>query len=273
MKPGIVFSDVDGTLLDSRQRMQPGTLYSIRTLREMGVPFVIVSARSPSGIRSIFREFGFTSPMIAYSGALILDENGTLVHEEGYSTETAGRIIRFLEESFPRCVWNLFSQDTWLVKDRRDPWVREEEAIVRAEAAEGDAGSLPPGAKAAKILCMCDPSETAEIERALKEAFPELSYAMSSDRHVEVMPAGVTKSSAVRILCRLWKIPMESTVAFGDHYNDAEMLETAAMPFLMGNAPEELKGRFANVTRSNDEEGIYTALTGAGIIPPCSPAR
>lgn len=34
----------------------------------------------------------------------------------------------------------------------------------------------------------------------------------------------------------------------------------------MGNAPEELKGRFPNVTDSNDEDGIYKALKQIGLV-------
>ena len=80
------------------------------------------------------------------------------------------------------------------------------------------------------------------------------------------MPNGVTKSSAVKTLCDLWNIPLTDTVAFGDNYNDIEMLETVRMPFLMGNAPEELKGRFPNVTDSNDEDSIYKALKQIGLV-------
>ena len=69
------------------------------------------------------------------------------------------------------------------------------------------------------------------------------------------MEEGITKSTGVTELCRLWNIPMEDTMAFGDHYNDLEMLEAVAQPILMGNAPEELKGRFANVTASNNDDG------------------
>ena len=81
------------------------------------------------------------------------------------------------------------------------------------------------------------------------------------------MQNGVTKSSAVKTLCKLWNVSLEDTVAFGDHYNDVEMLETVAMPFLMGNAPEELKSRFSNITESNDNEGIYHGLSKIGLVP------
>ena len=48
-----VFSDVDGTLLNSAHRVMPETAKWIRRLSEKDIPFVIVSARSPSGIYPI----------------------------------------------------------------------------------------------------------------------------------------------------------------------------------------------------------------------------
>lgn len=82
----------------------------------------------------------------------------------------------------------------------------------------------------------------------------------SSDILLEIMENGVTKESAVRRLCRMWDIPMPEAAAFGDNYNDAEMLEAVGYGVLMGNAPEELKERIPVHTESNDHDGIYHAL-------------
>ena len=59
----IVFSDVDGTLLNSRQEITPLTERAIKALKEKGIPFVITSARSPSGIYPILNEYGFNCPI------------------------------------------------------------------------------------------------------------------------------------------------------------------------------------------------------------------
>ena len=152
------------------------------------------------------------------------------------------------------------------MKTRSDDRVRREEDIVHAKATEGSASSLAPDAKVGKLLCMCSPDRILEIEQAMKAAFPGMSIARSSDILLEIMQGGITKSTGVQQLCRIWNIPMKYTLAFGDHYNDIEMLETVAQPFLMGNAPEELKQRFPCVTAGNDDEGIYKALTDMGII-------
>lgn len=265
MNYGIVFSDVDGTLLNTKQELLPNTLSSIRALQRQGIPFVIISARSPSGIYPIQERYGFQSPVISYSGALILDENRKILYSGGFSLKIARQVIHFIEESHFDCSWNLYSMDTWIVKNKQDPRVIREENIVHASAAEGTADMLSDNVDIGKILCMCNPDCILEIERRLKTEFPSLSIVKSSDILIEIMQNGVTKSRAVKTLCSLWNIPLEKTVAFGDHYNDAEMLETVAMPFLMGNAPEELKKRFTNVTDSNDEDGIYHGLVKIGL--------
>ena len=70
----IVFSDVDGTLLDSRQEITPRTLRALKLLQKKEIPFVIISARSPSGIEPIVRKYGLRCSIVSYSGSVILNE-------------------------------------------------------------------------------------------------------------------------------------------------------------------------------------------------------
>lgn len=263
----IVFSDVDGTLLTSDHRMLAGTVYAIKKLQESRIPFVIISARSPSGIFPIMKQYGFSCPVICYSGALILDEDRKVLYSAGFDKGTARDVIAFIEDRDLDCCWNVFSMDTWIVKSRQDPRVILEERIVHAKAREEDIDSLPENAQIGKILCMCNPEHTADIEQMIRKQFRNLSIARSSDTLIEIMANGITKSIAVRELCALWDIPVEAAAAFGDQYNDLEMLETVGFPFLMGNAPEELKKVVSSMTDSNDNDGIYKGLAALGAIP------
>ena len=45
--PSVVFSDVDGTILDAEHRVSPRTTAAARELAARGVPLVLVSARMP----------------------------------------------------------------------------------------------------------------------------------------------------------------------------------------------------------------------------------
>ena len=147
----VVF-DLDGTLLNSAHQLSENTLYAIRALQKRGIPFVIVSARSPAGVYPIQGKYGFQSPVISYSGALILDAHRNVLTEAGFSPQTAERILSAIDKSGLDCAWNIYSANAWIVKNKRDPRVLREESIVYTSAAEGNAGSgnCGPGRKALK---------------------------------------------------------------------------------------------------------------------------
>ncbi len=71
-----VFSDVDGTLVDAAHHPMAEDASVFDLLRQRGVPFCLVSARSPEGLYPIQKALDFTGPIASYSGAYVLDEQG-----------------------------------------------------------------------------------------------------------------------------------------------------------------------------------------------------
>lgn len=94
----------------------------------------------------------------------------------------------------------------------------------------------------------------------------QLSVVKSSDILLEIMADGITKATAVQTLCGLWQADPRDCYAFGDNYNDAEMLALVGHPFLMGNTPAPLKTRISSHTADNDHDGIAVPLEGAGMV-------
>lgn len=261
-----VFCDVDGTLLDSGLNLLPGTKKAIASLLNDNIDFVIISARSPSGIFHIPLNAGFVCPVIAYSGSLMIGPEGNILYSCGFDKADAVNIIKYIEEKRMNIFWNLFSGDDWIVRDKDDPRIITEENTVKAKSRKGSPDELSFDAKVNKISCICDTSKIFDYEKELKEEFPQLDFVVSSKFMLEVMPKGISKSTAVRKYCEIRGIPLEATVAFGDNYNDRDMLKTVALPFLMGNAPEKLKEEITSHTDDNDSEGIYNALKKNKII-------
>ena len=54
----IVFSDIDGTLLNTEHHVLPRTADAIRQITARGIPFALVSARMPEAIAPIVDEIG-----------------------------------------------------------------------------------------------------------------------------------------------------------------------------------------------------------------------
>ncbi len=261
----IVFSDIDGTLLTDEHKITEKTQEAIRKLKEQDIPFVIVSARSPSGIYPLLEDYNLKCPIISHSGGAIFDENKKVLYHTGMSKDIAKEMISFIEEEKFDLAWGVYTLTQWIVKDKSDPRVINEERVVQAQTIQGDVDTAE-GEEINKILCICNPDQILEIEEKMKKRFPGYSIAKSSDVLLEVMPGDINKAAAVERVCELYGVDIKNAVAFGDNYNDEQMLQTAGKGFLMANAPTELKTRIAHHAKSNNESGIYYALKDLKLV-------
>lgn len=262
----IVFSDVDGTLLNDKHEITPLTKKAIQELKIKNIPFVIVSARSPSGILSIFKKYDIQGTIIAYSGALIMDDQEHIIYSQSMEVQYAIDMIKYIEKDHLDLSWCVYSYDQWLVKDCQDPRIKNEENIVEVKSHQITINQLSQLSAIHKILCICNPQETLSIKQKLKERFPHCTISQSSNCLIEIMDCDVHKGLAVKKLCELWKVPLANTIAFGDQYNDLEMLKTVKYGFVMENAPVDIQRQVNNKTLDNNHDGIYHALVKLNII-------
>lgn len=165
-----VFSDIDGTFLTSKRTVLPETADAVKKLAERGIPFVIISARSPSGIYPILADCGLKTPIISYGGALVLDGDGKLLRSEGMKKTDAARTAEFLETLDGFEAWFAFSLDDWIVKDKNNPAVIRVENIVRAKEREGSI--LSAEGEINKLSVVTKPERLAEIERRVEGELP-----------------------------------------------------------------------------------------------------
>lgn len=260
-----VFSDLDGTLLNSSHKISRATAAAIRRLGERGVHFVPVSGRGPQGIDLVLEAERLHCPIIAYSGALILDEQRHVIFEQGISEREAQMLVDHIQQRAFDLVWCAFSAKQWLVPSREDPRIRKEEAILQTRATEGGLNALLPGETVDKIMCICEPGQIAAVETDIREAFPGYTVVRSNHHLLEIMAGGVNKAQAVAWLCRLWKLDIRRVAAFGDQYNDLEMLKMAGCGVAMGNAPEPIRRAVGRVTADHDRDGVARALEALGL--------
>ena len=166
----IVFSDVDGTLLDSRQEITPRTLRALKLLQKKEIPFVIISARSPSGIEPIVRKYGLRCSIVSYSGSLILNEERQIIYHRGMSRAEAAKILDFTAQQHFDMAWGAYSFDQWVTPDRTDPRIEREERIVKATAQQGVIADMIAD-EVHKLLFICAPAWTDTIEATLRLSF------------------------------------------------------------------------------------------------------
>lgn len=65
-----------------------------------------------------------------------------------------------------------------------------------------------------------------------------------------------TKVNAIEHICGYLGISRENVAAFGDDYNDVDMIGYCGIGVAMGNALPEVKAAARYVTKTNDEDGV-----------------
>ncbi|WP_302486981.1 Cof-type HAD-IIB family hydrolase [uncultured Megamonas sp.] len=264
----IVFSDIDGTVLNSKHELLASTIDAVQKLALKNIPFVLVSARMPKAMKLILDEMKVKMPMISYGGALVLDEQNQILYDNKINKIDTEAIISEIELLWPDdVVINYYSDDNWFVKDENNKAVKREENITNVKASQADfknliANNILPN----KILCMTKANISSKIEAVLQEKFPQLNIVRSSDILIEIMNKDVSKADGIEVLLHHLKMTPAQAIAFGDNYNDLTMLNFVGRGVVMQNAPEEIRKEAKYITKSNNEDGIYEYLKQINMI-------
>ncbi len=255
-----VFSDIDGTLLNTSHKIPEKTRDKIRKMNQKGYPFVLVSARMPKGMTAIRDELGKDNPMICYSGALVVDGYGNSIYSVALERQEAVDLQRFIHQTAPEVSINIYSKDHWMAEDLTEFWVNQEMEItgVRAEEVSFDNDVIYQ--EVHKILCMGPAEQISSLEKSLLRSFPEIRIYKSKDTYLEIMSMDASKSAAVHMLEKRFGIRRDEIIAFGDGHNDIDMLQYAGTGVAMGNASKEVKQAADIVTDDNNSEGLRQIL-------------
>lgn len=256
----VIFSDIDGTFINSHHQVTEKTKREVQRVVENGIPFILISSRMPDAILPIQQMAGIKGPIICYGGSLILDENLHTIYSQGLAVDTAVAAGKLIESEFGDIIWNMYYNNQWLCPDRQDQRIEREQRITDVQATKGKVEDVLQWGHVHKIMCVGEPQRIALLQERLTELFPTLFICQSSPYYLEITDSKVNKGKAIEWYCKLRHIPLEKTIAFGDNYNDLDMLETAGLGYVMDNAPEHIKSRIGNVTLSNNEDGVAVVL-------------
>jgi hypothetical protein len=88
---------------------------------------------------------------------------------------------------------------------------------------------------------------------------------------LDILPPNCSKGAAILALAAARNIHPTQIMAIGDNWNDVSMLEAAAHPILMANAPDDLKAlaltRNWPIGPSNRDDGVALAIESALTLP------
>ncbi len=253
----ILCSDLDGTLLSTKNNVSDFTISEIHRIKER-LKIILVSARMPKSMTYLQKRMGIEeNPIICYNGALIMEKNKELSSTIISAEQT--KALNTLAESY-EIKLGLYHKDEWCVGQSSE---RVEKEVFNTKAnpiLEPTSITLERWGKTKigphKVMLMGTKTTIDAISPELQKDFSSImSFYRSNDTLIEVAPKSVSKLKAIKALLQ----PNESlndVIAFGDNYNDIEMLQNVGVGIAVANARDEVKSVANKVTLSNKEHGV-----------------
>ncbi|MDT0686784.1 HAD family hydrolase [Autumnicola psychrophila] len=259
----IVFSDIDGTLLNSKRILSDHTIKIVKNISEK-LPFVLISARMPAAMRHLQDDLGIKHyPIIAYNGGLVL------VDEKPISSTTIPlNIVEDLHNFNAEmdCHLSLYHNDEWYVP-RQDKWSAREETNTKiAPEVKSNADVITKWKKeekgAHKIMAMGAEENIDKIRDFLTDNYGDkLHLYRSKSTYLEIANKEISKFSAIQYLLKEhYGCDARDCIAFGDNYNDVEMVKGVGMGIAVANARNEVLEVAKVVTHPGTEDGVAKSL-------------
>ncbi|HEY0805638.1 MAG TPA: HAD family hydrolase [Pseudonocardiaceae bacterium] len=262
--PKLVASDVDGTLLDTMDRVSRRTAAAIERTLAAGTAFVLVSGRPARWIPDVARAAGVSGYAVCGNGAVLYDiaadrvllshqMDPVLLGDVAHAMTVALPTITVAVERVGDSATALGGYEFLTEEAYRHPWADPD---VRT-APRGELLGKP----AVKLLFRDDrmtSDELAAIARDLVGDAVDITF--SSDVMIEVSARGVTKGTGLAEVAGRIGVAAADVVAFGDMPNDVPMLRWAGLGVAMGNSHPDTLAAADEVTLSNTKDGVAAVL-------------
>ena len=257
MQYKLLVSDMDGTLLDSKDKISKSTSDVISRAMEKGLYFTFATGRSLIGIKTALKGSGLwpNAPIATFNGAKIINpDDETTLYERLLEKETAVEILAFCKKLGAAAV--VWSEGKLYISEENERTKHYSgktglEAILIQDEDELISRNI------SKIICQDEPEKIeyyiTQLQGKLKG---NVTFCTSSADFLEFFHSDASKGGATAYMAKRLGISPHEIIAVGDQRNDISMLKFAGLGVAMGNALDELKAEADYIAPSNDEDGL-----------------
>ncbi|WP_164509879.1 HAD family hydrolase [Lacticaseibacillus porcinae] len=254
----LIATDMDHTLLTEAGELPPHFDQKLDALAAAGIQFAIASGRPLYTLKAIFPKHADQLVLISDNGGVIADRGKIVAKnllpqsaiQQMVQTALAhtdvrpmicginGAIAPTVDRQYDTVYREFYHNLDYL--DDLTQWQGEADKVTLY---------LPNG----------------DAERVFAEIIQpqfgdQFSAAVSGPVWIDIMPQNVNKGTAMAQIGKLRGIAPEHMMAFGDTFNDAQMLSFVKYGYLMANANPGMASYAHLHTGSNDEYGVVQVL-------------
>ncbi|WP_314003327.1 Cof-type HAD-IIB family hydrolase [uncultured Paenibacillus sp.] len=253
----MIFFDIDGTLLDHDKKLPASTKEAIGQLKRQGHEVAIATGRGPFMFKDIRDELGIDS-FVSYNGQYV-EWKGKPLFKNPIGTGLLQQLTEYADGQGHPLVY----MDLDTMRSNKEYHVHIEESISTLKVPHP--AHDPEYFRNRDIyqsLVFCTIGE----EPKYRERFPDLDFIRWHQFSMDVLPLGGSKAKGIEEMIGALGIDRSDIYAFGDYFNDIEMLRFAGTSVAMGNAPDLVKKAADHVTKDVGDGGIWHGLRMVGLL-------
>ena len=264
--------DIDGTLVNSRDELTPGTRAALARAGKAGVQVVLATGRRYSHTLPLVEPLGIDVPLVTASGALVKDP---IDHRTLYQARFEPQVLLDAMTLVDRYGFDpVLCADTFAEGFdyyHANPKTRTPELAYylamnpgRGRLWPGLVKNPPPNVFGGFVVGTLEQMQ--ELDLVLQREMPGKlhTHVLHPPRYkgffTEISPIGVTKWSAIQRLAKEWGIADSEICAVGDDVNDIPMIRAAGLGVAMGNAQPSVKAAADRIAPGHDEDGLVEVV-------------
>ncbi len=273
----LIASDLDGTLLDKKQRISPVNLDAIKKAQEKGVRFMISTGRNYDTIEPMFSEYGFRCACLLQNGAEIRDEQG---HILGTVSMDKADVITCTEilEAHGLCAEYMTNQGVYTIypRDKAFAFMVDRLQCLRPDLSRAELEKRVPESiffqklhyadgleellrdeyEVRKMITFHEDAEFCSRIRTELEEKADICALSSFPTNVEINHKQAQKGIALRNIIGKMGILPEEVIVFGDGLNDWTLFTEFSRSYAPENAVPEIKALAGEVIGYHHEDAV-----------------
>jgi len=255
----LIITDLDGTFLNSQgdyNRESFADIYAL--MAKQDVHFAACTGKQCQRVEELFGEYS-KNIWIVGDSATCIKFNGKDIYQSFIQNELGLRIIKTLESVSQNHVIIACTKEGAIIRSDLSQKLKDKVRASYASIIEvADLTTLPHDF--IKITVYDETGNCPQTRTHLTHFDNDAYIVVSEAAWIDITDSGVHKGSTIQKLQEILNVGFHETMAFGDGYNDIELLEQAEYSFAMRNAFEETKSVANFITGFNDDNAVQNTI-------------
>lgn len=255
--------DINGTLLNDQKEVTSEVIEAIKKAHRAGIKIVLSTERSYDGVVKVIHELGnqVIDYAICFNGALVKDAKTHALLSRVNLTKDDLSYLYLLSERAGCSVHFDDEHSIYTPNQHIGKYTVQEAYYNNTPLYYRNVYDLPDKFVPSKAIFSEEQIKLDNFIKQLpKDFFTRFHAIKSAPNYFEILNSTASKGNALKGLCERLDIDQQDVLAIGDHENDLSMLGFAGKSIAMGNAEKSVLDLADDVTGTNNENGVATAI-------------